>query len=361
MKSNVRTFRAPSPREALDEVKRALGPDAVILGTRTIAGKGLGALAGRTWTEITAAPADTVSPGPRVRRTSGTRKEQSREAAVEAIGSAEPAKVAEASPVPRLLYPYYVQLVQNEVAEELAQRLIREAGQRVEDAGQLDQEELRKVVCEYIGGIVSPGAGVSTPAGRLKRLALIGPSGSGKTTTLAKLAARFALQEKRQVGILSLDLQHVGAHEHLRRYAEILNVPLFTAQTIGEVKECLRSLDNIELLLIDTPGVGLREDGRFARLATLLRAARVDETLLVLPASTAQDVLERMAAGFAPLGPKGLVLTRLDDVIGFGVVLNLLHRLKIKLSYISAGQNVPADLEVACGKRLAELVLCATG
>jgi flagellar biosynthesis protein FlhF len=165
------------------------------------------------------------------------------------------------------------------------------------------------------------------------------------------------LRQGKRVAVLSLDMSRLAAHEQLRRYAEVIDVPLHVAQTIAEVRQGLRDLETVDLLLVDTPGVGLREQGRFARLAALLRAVRPDETHLVLPASLTPAVQARVAQGFAPLGLSRAVLTRLDDAIGFGVILNVTQRLNLSVSYVTTGQNVPNDIEEACGRRVAERLL----
>ena len=103
-------------------------------------------------------------------------------------------------------------------------------------------------------------------------------------------------------------------------------------------------------------GVGLREQGRFARLAMLLRAARPTHTQLVLPASTTLDALARAAQGLAPLKPCGMMMTRLDEVTGLGVILNVIDRLQLAVTCYSTGQNIPDDLENACGRRIGELL-----
>mgnify|MGYP001383982335 CR=1 FL=1 len=200
-----------------------------------------------------------------------------------------------------------------------------------------------------------------TPEGRPRRIALVGPPGSGKTTTLAKLAAHYRTRAGRKVALLSLDMHRAGGPEQLRRYAEVLDVPLRSAQTIDEVRQALDALSDADLLLIDTPGIGFRDQGRFARTAALLRAARPDETHLVLPASLTPEVQERTARAFAPLSTTRIILTRLDETIGFGVVLNVMQRFNIALSHVTTGQNVPNDLEIACETRLAELVCPPSG
>jgi flagellar biosynthesis protein FlhF len=190
-------------------------------------------------------------------------------------------------------------------------------------------------------------------------VALVDPPGSSKTTTLTKLATHFGLRFRKRVALVSLDTHRPGSHDQTRRYAELIGVPVATAQTVSAVREALRGLPESDLLLIDTPGVGWRDRGRFARLAALLRAARPDEVHLTLPASLSARVQERAAGLFAPLGASRLLLTRLDEAIGLGAVLSVIDRLSIGVSYLAGGQRVPTDLEEAQRERLAELVLAA--
>ncbi len=375
MSSSVRTFRAPSTREALEIVKRELGPDAVILGTRWVSGTGLGRLARRPRVEISAAPPGFASPAPRLRATAGApgraataeRRAGSEPVTTDVLppgvgvaGAEEPAGSSSVR-VPQTLYPLYVRLVENEVAADLAARLVREAAARVSPSAGDDTAALRQALRDYIAGMLPESGGVQLAEGTTRRVALIGPPGAGKTTALAKLAAHFKLRQERRLALLSLDLHRLGSHEQLRRYADILEVPLHTAQTLTEAKQCLAAAGDLDLLLIDTVGVGLRDQARFARLASLLRAVRPDEIHLVMPASLTPEVQARVAQSFAPLGPARVLLTRLDDAVGFGVILNVVQRLNLPPSYLSTGQNVPNDLEEACGPRLAALICPADG
>jgi flagellar biosynthesis protein FlhF len=329
-------------RDALERVKRELGPDAVILGTRTLPAGGLGALTRRARVEITAAPASASSPAPRLRARAPSR-------AAETSPTTKPA-------LPQRLYPYYVQLVQNEVAEEVAAQLVQRAVALVPEGHGDDPAALREAIRAYIARVMPEPAGVTLESGKSHRVAFVGPSGAGKTTTVAKLAAQFKLRQGWTVAVLSLDTHRPGATDQLRRYVEVLDLPLRTAQTIAEVKQAVKDLGSVDVLLIDTPGVGLREQGRFARLALLLRAARPDETHLVLPASLTPAVQVRVAQSFGPLGIARVVLTRLDEAIGFGVILNVAERLNLNVSYVTTGQNVPRDIEEVGGRRVAELL-----
>lgn len=366
MMTQVRTFRAPTVREALAQVKKALGPDAVILGTRTISSGPLGALVGKTAVEITAAPPETPTRAPRLGGTGpagGRRVSVQQRAGSSAAGKrdrpgAGPPVIGQPNPleVPGELYPYYLKLVQNEVAAELAAELIRQAV-AVEPNAQRRPEALRRAMREAIARLVPLAGGVELPHGEMRRVALVGPPGAGKTSTAAKLAAHFKLRERRRVGVLSIDMHRMATHAELGRYAKLIGVPFETAQTVTGLRDARRRLEGVELVLIDTPGVSWRDRGRFVRLAALLRSADAHEVHLVLPASMSSEVQRRCAEQFAPLGVSRVALTRVDELIGCGAVLNAMSRLSWGLSYLCDGQTVPSHLQEACSERLAELVL----
>ena len=322
--------------EALALVKRELGQQAVILGTRSSPRAGLGGLVGRSFVEITAVPADT--PGVRAPRVSQAR-----------CGTAAPA-------LPGDVLPYYQRLVEQEVAEELATRLVQEAARLARQRRISGQTALQELLRETIAATIPVTGGIRLVPGATRRVALVGPAGSGKTTTLAKLAAHFALRCRRRVAIVSLDLQRLDANDQLRRYAEIIGVPMHAAQTVAEVKEALRALHAVDLVLIDTHGVCAGNRGHFVRLAALLRAARPDEVHLVLPASMLPSVHARLAAHFAPLGVSQVVLTRLDEAVGAGVILNAVAKLNWGLSYVTTGESIPNNIEEACPQRLVALL-----
>jgi flagellar biosynthesis protein FlhF len=397
--------------EALALVKRELGPEAVILGTRTLPAHGLSRLVGRDQVEITAALETALAPTTRAMpkaagatpRAGAMPKPALRARACpteQAVQKLEGARAGQREPetqkpkpetqtpkletqlsevktrpqtcpapkpetldsslepvpptIPEEVYPYYVRLVQQELGRELAQRVLASALERLPRGTRPHPTVLNELLRETLTGMIPTAADGEVSAAR--RIAFVGPPGGGKTTTLAKLAAHLHLRQKKSVALLSLDMHRLAAGEQLRRYAELIQVPIAVAQTREGVAQALRDFRDIDHILIDTPGVGLREEGRFARMAALLRATRPDEVHLVLPGSTSPAVQLRLGQAFAPLGISRLAVTRLDETIGFGVILTLLEQLQLKLSYFSTGQNVPQDFEAACGRRVAELI-----
>ena len=332
----VRTFQASSMPEALARVKQELGDQAIILGTRSCPPTGVGALVGRGMVEITAAPPDATSgPLPRVKAS----------------------RVAgEAPALPEDVYPYYRMLVENEVADRLATRLVRKASQNLRGNGPNGGGALRDVISRTIARMIPVVGGVELAPGVQRRVALIGPGGAGKTTAIAKLAAHFSLRLKKRVAILSLDMQKVGCNEQMKSYAEIIGVEMRTAQTVAGVKGIMTELKSCDLILIDTHGVCAGNQGHFARLAANLRAARPDEVHLVLPATMISSVQARMAQRFGPLGVSRVLLTHLDEAVGLGVILNTIELLQWGLSYTTDGETIPNNIEEACPDRMARLI-----
>lgn len=375
--SDERRFKAATMRAALELVKSELGPHAVILKTGQLSADAPGS-GGRRWIEIVAAPSGGATPRPRPAKPRsaenrgnaapaslaaaprGTRAADVTVAARrDARGSDTPAALpaAPAAEPPPALREAYVRLVQNEVGEELAKRIVKAVGTTAER----DPEALRSALQRCVAEMLPAVGGVAPAPGETRRIALVGPPGGGKTTTLAKLAAHLKLRKRLRVALLSLDLHRLAAHEQLRRYADIIDVRLFTAQSPERLRAALGELDETDVLLVDTPGVGPRDASRMARLDELLGIVEPHETHLVLPATLAPGVQERAAALFAPLGAARVVLTHLDDAVGFGVVLSALQHIGLSLSYVSVGQRVPNDLEEACSERLAWLICSRTG
>jgi flagellar biosynthesis protein FlhF len=255
------------------------------------------------------------------------------------------------------VHALYVELVQREIASELAKELLRRA---LRTAGRgADAEAIRQELRLAIAGMIPAGAGVKLPETGQQRIALIGPPGSGKTTTLCKLAAQFKVRAAAAVGILSLDNQRLASGEPLRRYAGLLQIPYVFSQSSEQVRAGLETLSDCRIILIDTPGIGPRDALRLERVTAMLSTAQADETHVVLPASSASTALKRASAILAPLKPTRLILTRLDEAIGLGTILNVIDQLECKLSYITDGQRVPTDLREASADLLADLVLQA--
>ena len=185
----------------------------------------------------------------------------------------------------------------------------------------------------------------------------VGPSGAGKTTAIVKLAAHYRLQENRSVVLITLDTCRMAAVEHLRMYANVLGVPLETAQTTADVVDGIRRHRQASLIMIDTPGFGPHETAQLMNLGRLKDSCGSIETHLVLSAATRMPDLRRTVARHDACAPSRLLFTKLDETEEYGNLFELTYQTTLPLSYWSNGQRVPEDFELADSGRLADLLL----
>ncbi|MGH8141512.1 MAG: flagellar biosynthesis protein FlhF [Steroidobacteraceae bacterium] len=190
------------------------------------------------------------------------------------------------------------------------------------------------------------------PAERSGALALIGPPGSGKTTTLAKLAARYVLeQDAANLVIISTDDERLGSHEQLACLGRLLGVRVETIIGADRLAARVASLPG-RCILIDTPGVVSR-DSEAAGYYRALREQCAELTMmLVLPASAQSGVVDDAVAHFGPHVSGCCALTRIDEAVSLGGVLSALARSQLPVAYVCEGARIPEDLRPARAHQL---------
>lgn len=188
--------------------------------------------------------------------------------------------------------------------------------------------------------------------GRTTVAMLIGPTGVGKTTTLAKIAAEFAIGKGKRVGLITADTYRIAAVEQLKTYAEILNIPVKVVYAADEMGKAISEFSDRDLVLIDTAGRSHRNRGQFDELRTLVRQTAADELLLVLSSNTGRAACKEILEHYGYLGSFKLLFTKLDEAMVPGIIVNARFKTGRPLSYTTAGQTVPDDLDVANPKEL---------
>ncbi len=189
-------------------------------------------------------------------------------------------------------------------------------------------------------------------------IAVVGPTGVGKTTTVAKLAARFALRHgRRHVALVSTDNYRIGAQDQLRNFGRILGVPVQTAANAGELARVLDDLRDKRLVLIDTAGMSQRDVRLAEQFNTLRHQKAVVRSYLVVSANTQLSSLNETAKAFKRAGLAGCVITKTDEATSLGGVLTMLLRQRLPAAYLGTGQRVPEDLLPARSDKLVQNAL----
>lgn len=180
--------------------------------------------------------------------------------------------------------------------------------------------------------------------------ALVGPTGVGKTTTTAKLAARCVVRHGAdKVALLTTDGYRIGAHEQLRIYGRILGVPVHAVRDASDLRRTLIELRDKHMVLIDTVGMSQRDQQVTEQVAMLSGSGDV-RRLLVLNATVRSDTLDDVVRSYsAPNGGAdlaGTIVTKVDEAVSLGPVLDVLLRQQLPLFYVANGQRVPEDLHL---------------
>lgn len=262
--------------------------------------------------------------------------------------------------MPRAIFDMYLKLMAQDVSQELADQIV--AAVQAEIGSELldDEQAIRAAALRQLAAII-PAAEAAVPArslhNRPRTIALVGPTGVGKTTTVAKLAATFKLRMHRRVGLITADTYRIAAVDQLRTYADIIGLPLHVAMTPADMSDAIQRLRESEVILIDTAGRSQNDEARLDELRQMIAAAQADEVHLVLSSTASEKALLREAEAFAQVGIDKIVLTKLDEAVSFGVLINVMQKVGKQLSFLTTGQEVPDHLEPGRPQRLAELVL----
>ena len=336
-------------QEAVEKLRSEFGSDAVILHTSHKRRWFFGKIGPRHYEVLGAHDPDNQ---PRRRRNNAVNGEaplRAPAAAGQDTASPERSEWSEA------VQALYVKLVGRDIPKELAQKLIKET------LSELPKAEWSNVnkVWDRLAAVVARHITTVEPwdfTGEQKIVVLIGPTGVGKTTTIAKLAANFALVDERSVALITVDTYRIAAVDQLRTYADIIAVPLEVAYSPQDLRAALAKFKDKDLILIDTAGRSQHSHLQIAELKSYLEGIEAEKHLVVSATTKMRDV-DEIVRIFSQLSPNRVTVTKLDETSSHGVILHTCMRAEVPLAFVTTGQGVPEDIEVADGERLAQLIL----
>lgn len=361
--ANIRKYQAKTITEALAMVRADLGRDAVIVQTRKVNKKVLGVW-GREMVEVWASDnpdlenlrrPQTTTPAPSITREQPSRIEQleneiqNLKAMIAQLARQGVAVVSDSIPVSAPTENRWMSLLMEaEVEESIARELLQSA-----PANALSESALHSLIAERL---MTSGP-ITLREGQPKVVMLVGPTGVGKTTTIAKLAAQYALLQRRRVGLITIDTYRIAAVEQLRTYSQIIDVPIRVVYSSNELPAAVREFSSMDVVFVDTAGRSQRNSMQIGELKACCERLSDCEVHLVLSSTTKTRDLYDIVQRFSVMPLHRVIWTKLDESTTFGNTLNVAVKHPLPISYVTTGQRVPEDVEVAEANKLASLVV----
>ena len=260
--------------------------------------------------------------------------------------SPEAAQAEQDSEMARFIKLLYNTMVENDVDEKYVGQIIEEMGKNGRENQPFDHalaDVYQKMILKF-GKAVPIEKGGAQP----RVVFFVGPTGVGKTTTIAKLASRFKLEQRRKVALFTADTFRIAAAEQLRTYAGILEVPFRIIYSAEELQKAVQEFRDHEIILVDMAGHSPHNPALRENMLTYINGLGENiekEVHLVLSATTKYKDLLGIVESYSDIGEYKIIFTKLDETETLGNLLNLKLHTGAGLSYITCGQNVPDDIE----------------
>lgn len=409
---NVKRYLVKDMREAMDEIRRELGPDAIVLSSRSIRRKGLLGLFRPKLLEVMAAydpPTNAPPPGSFAQAMENAKSAMNpivgqfiaQQAGAKAKAEESNAAVAYAqtgksvphgngegekselgdkltgleSMIKELAKSVegigrsaaelsgesaelYKKLLDAEVNEDIAKELVLNSKSIADKSGAEQKLVLRELIVQTIG----EAAPLKVKPFKRSVILMLGPTGVGKTTSLIKLAVFHQVKQELKVGLVNTDTFRVAANEQLKIYSDILGTQMRVVYSPDELPDALTEFEDRDLVFIDTAGKKPSDEKHKKEIGEYIKKGQISEIYLVMSGSTGIKACGSIIENYSFLENYKIIVTKMDEAVTSGILLNVCSVSKRPLAYIATGQNVPSDIEVADPVRIANEILgIATG
>lgn len=381
----VKRYEAVDMQEAMRLIKDDLGPDAIILSTKKIKkGNGVFGIFGRQVVEVVAARdyvnRDNIPPKQHegdmfsVERT--LREEIQK---IRADISVTPVELRnmkmelvmlkeyfqemlrredeELNSLTQELLLFYRRLLSEGIDKSIAIKLVKILDSKLNMDMKNNTNHIDRYGHELLKKQIKTAGPLMSGESNKKIIALVGPTGVGKTTTIAKVAAKYALVDKKKVSLITFDTFRIGAIEQLKIYAKIIGIPVNVVLSPEELPRVIENKRDSDLILIDTAGRNHKDRVYINEIKDLLDKVNSIDCHLVLSSTSSDSVLTDIIRQFRDIPVSSLIFTKLDEADNFGSIFNTMIKARKPLSYFTTGQRVPEDIELSTPERLSSLIL----
>lgn len=263
--------------------------------------------------------------------------------------------------LPENLLLLYQQMKFSGLEEKFARRLVMEAQRNMTEEDLENFAYVKIFLARMLMKIIKITRGLEGLKPSQRIVALLGPTGVGKTTTVAKIAAEQMRKYKRKVALISVDTNHRSSAEQLRAFAKLIKVPFSVVKDKAEMNRLINSYEDYDSIIIDTDGCSQRNDGQLYEMREIFDERGRIHNSLVLSATSKDVDMNEVTRKFGCMPIDSIIFTKLDESATYGSLFNHAIRFKKPLSFLTLGQKVPEDLEVASRERLVDLLLNISG
>lgn len=364
---NMKKYQADTMVEAMKKVRADFGENAIILSSNVVYSKGFLGLFKKKSVEVVAgydSPKEPVQP--KIEQASPLSSKEVEDESTKQLKK-EMAEMksmlkmmqqtSNLNQFPNELQPVLMHLKSQGVADDLIQQVGRSMFEHMKVSKEdLPLDEQVKYVKSFFSKQLDklPFGGISL---KKKYINVLGPTGVGKTTTIAKIAARIILEEKKKVGFITTDTYRIAAIEQLRTYANLLQAPVEVVYNASDFQKAIEQFANLDFVFIDTAGRNYKEEKFVKDLQEVVDFSLDMETFLVLSMTSKEEDMSVIVEQFQAFPIEKFIVTKIDETNSLGALFNLMRTYERGIAYYANGQEVPEDLEEATKENVIDLLL----
>jgi len=364
----VKRFLGHDVNEAMYKVKNELGKDAIILHTRKIRKPGIMGLFKKPLIEIVAAVEAgdgatdmKITPSKPPSINFFTKPQQNDDINIQIDSIKEMLNTVlwkldntQASDSSRnIMTKQRDILIKNNINNAIADKILNIVSRQISISDK-NEESIKNAIKVIIKEFLGSPYEIDMSTNRQKVFFFIGPTGVGKTTTIAKLAAKLSLLNNKSVGLITADTYRIAAVEQLKTYSEILGIPLYVIYDPEDMNIALQEFSDKNYILVDTAGRNHNNKSLLMELNSLISNVEEPEIFLLVSLTTNYQDIVNIIKAYDFIKDYKIIFTKSDEATSLGNILNVRILTSKQISYITTGQSVPDDIELANVDKIAE-------
>jgi len=255
-----------------------------------------------------------------------------------------------------ILNPYREILRSNDFDPEECDLMMRDVRDSVSKDDLKDRYKIEKSLKDLLKSRIVT-SGPIKKGNKKKIVMFIGPTGVGKTTTMAKLGAIHSLREGNRVAFITIDNYRIAATEQLKKYAEIMRIPVHVVSDQRSFRDVL-SKEKSDIIMVDTSGRSHNNEMKIAEIKSFADSIEYDfEKVLCVSASTKKGDLKEIFRAFDVMQFDSVIITKVDETSFVGNVIDIADKYNKPISYYTDGQEVPNDIHIAESEKIVDMII----